>query len=914
MKKPAPRHLPFVAKLRRLIPSGRGASNMRVYSNLSSKRDLRSRRKAEYLADLPKNPVKRFLARLHPKRVAHYWFSRQGAIMALKLAGIGFMLLLILFVAIFAYFRKDLDKINPQELSKRVHSSTTKYYDRTGKVLLWEDKSAENRTVVKSEDISTYMKEATVSLEDKDFYKHNGFSATGLVRATWANARGGVYQGGSTITQQLIKNVLLTNERTLSRKAKELILAIEVERLYSKDQILTMYLNEVSYGGNRNGVEAGAREYFGKSARDLTLDEAAMLASIPQRPTDFNPQNPEVDVEGLVARQHITIDKMVSQGYVKKADGEAAKKVKTMDKVLPPSNQFKDIIAPHFVLEVQRLLQQEYGAKLVTTGGLKVTTTLDVDMQKIADESMQSGISAVDKQNGNNAALVAVQVDTGQIIAYEGSRDFNYPGYGSYNVAINGLRAPGSSVKPFDYATLFKDREPIDYTPGSTLSDDPIDIAGYKPHNFDNGYRHNISIRQALAESRNIPAIKAAYISGMDNVAKLMQDMGDTHYCSALASDDGQCYLPAAIGAYGARLDEHTNAYASLARGGAYKPLTYIMKVQGPNGDVLKEWKDPAPKQVVDPQIPYMLTDIMADSAARAATFGGPRNQVGFNPAGVRAAVKTGTTDNSVDGWMMGYSTKIALGVWAGRSDNKPMLVGGRPAVTHTQTGPMFQKFMEDAHKKYGDRYGWKTGDWFKQPDGIKKGKVDGRTDLVPSWFKQTQSDGKKITMDKVSKKKATDCTPARAKEEITVYEIEDPITKKKVMSGAPAGYDTNADDDKHACGDTKPAVSVNADTVHDKIIVGVSQGSFTVQSLEVKVDGNAATCPALSGSGSLECTYDFKGPAQATITALLVDEGLYDATDQKVVNVIAAVTPGNNQARATPQRRSANQFSGLFQ
>lgn len=912
MRKPAPRHLSFVAKLRRLIPGNRGNSNMRVYSNLSSRRDIRSRRKAEYLAGLPKNPVKRFFARLHPKRMARYWFSRQGGIMALKLLGIGFIIMLIFVAAVFAYFRKDLDKINPQELSKRVHSSTTKYYDRTGKVLLWEDTSAENRTVVKSEDIAPYMKQATVALEDKDFYKHNGFSASGLMRAVWANVSGGVYQGGSTITQQLIKNVLLSNERTLSRKAKELILSIEVERLYSKDQILTMYLNEVSYGGNRNGVEAAAREYFGKSARDLTLDEAALLASIPQRPTDYNPQLPEVDAQGLINRQHVTLNKMAEQGYITKDEAEAAKKVKTLDKVLPPSNQFKNIIAPHFVLEVQRMLQQEYGAKLVTTGGLKVTTTLDVDMQKVADDSMAYGISAVEQQNGNNAALVAIQNETGQILAYEGSRDFNYPGYGSYNVAINGLRAPGSSVKPFDYATLFKDREPTDYTPGSTLSDTPIDIAGYKPHNFDNRYRGNISIRQALAESRNIPAVKAAYIAGMDNVAKLMQDMGDKHYCSKSSSDDGQCYLPAAIGAYGARLDEHTNAYASLARGGAYKPLTYVLKVQGPNGDVLKEWKDPAPKQVVDPQIPYMLSDILSDSSARTATFGGLRSQVGFNPAGVKVAVKTGTTDNSVDGWMMGYSTEISLGVWAGRSDNKPMLVNGRPATTHIQTGPMFEKFMEDAHKKYGDRYGWHSGDWFKQPDGIKKARVDGRFDLVPSWYKQSQNHGTKITMDKVSKKKATDCTPARAREEITVYEIQDPVTKKKVMSGAPAGYDINATDDKHNCGDAKPAVSVNADTSADKIMVSVTQGTFGLQSLEVKVDGNAASCPALSGSGTIECTYDFKGTGQATVTALLIDEGLYDSNDQRTFNVISAIVPSKEDRQS--RRNSRGQYVGLFQ
>lgn len=894
MRKPTPRHLSLIDKIRRLVPKfkGRRNSNVRVYSNLTSKRELRRRRKAEYLAQLPKNPVKRLFYRMHPKRFFKYWFSRQGAIMALRIVGIGFMLLLVLFVAVFAYFRKDLDKINPGELSKRVHSSTTKYYDRTGQVLLWEDKSEENRTVIPSEDIAPVLKQATVALEDKDFYKHGGFSASGIMRAGFANLTGGtVQQGGSTITQQLIKNVLLTNEVSISRKIKELILAIEVERLYNKDQILTMYLNEVSYGGNRNGVEAASKEYFGKSAKDLTLDEATLLAAIPQQPTLYNPWLTDADFEGLIARQHVALDKMVDQGYISREEADAAKQVKVLDKILPPSNQFKDVIAPHFVIEVQKMLQAEFGAKLVTSGGLKVTTTLDVNLQKIADESMAFGIGAVEKQNGDNAAMVAVQNDTGQIVAYEGSRDFNYPAYGAYNVAVNGLRSPGSSVKPFDYAELFKDRDPRDYTPGTTLSDEPLSLPGWNPppKNFDGRFRGNISIRQALAESRNIPAIKAAYITGMNNVAKLMQDMGDHNYCSAATSDDGQCYLPGAIGAYGARLDEHTNAYASLARGGVYKPLTYVLKVESPNGDVLKEWKDDGGKQILDPQIPFMLSDILADANSRMPTFGGLSNQVGFNPKGVKVAVKTGTTDNSVDGWMMGYSTEISLGVWAGRSDNKPMMVGGRPASTHIQTGPMFQRFMERAHAEYGGVYGWKSGDWFTQPAGITKASVDGRNDWVPSWYKKNQNQGTKINMDKVSKKKATDCTPALAREEITVYEVEDPITKKKTMAGAPEGYDVNATDNIHNCSDSRPSATVNANTSSDKITVNVSQGTYPLQTLEVRVGDQLVSTQPVSGAGSYEITYNFTTAGQVTVSAKIIDSALYEATDQKTFNVISA-------------------------
>lgn len=891
MKKPAPRHLSFFDKLRRRFSGGfarRRNPNMRVYSNLSSRRDLKARRKAEYLATLPKNPIKRFFYRLHPKRVFKYWFSRQGAIMALKLLGIAAILLLIVIAATFAYFRKDLDRINPAELSKRVHTTTTKYYDRTGKVLLWEDKSADNRTVIKSEEISERMKQATVALEDKDFYKHGGFSPSGIMRAGFAHLRGGE-GGGSTITQQLIKNVLLNDDYTITRKIKEVILSIEVERLYNKDQILTMYLNEVSYGGNRNGVESASKEYFGKSAKDLTVDEAALLASIPQKPVDYDPWAQDLDVQGLVSRQHTTIDKMAEQGYISKQEADAAKKINTLDKVLPQKSNTENMIAPHFVLEVQRQLEDELGNKFVTTGGLKVITTLDVRLQDIADKAMQDGISYIEKQNGDNAAMVAVQNDTGQILAYEGSRDFNYPGYGSYNAA-RALLQPGSSIKPFDYAELFKDRGDKDYTPGSVLADQPLDISGYSPKNFDKRYRGSISIRQALGESRNIPAVKAAYIAGMDNVVNLAHQMGDSSYCTV--DSGGYCGLSAAIGGYSLRLDEHTNAYASFARGGSYKPLAYILKVENSSGETIKEWKDDSAKQIIDPQIAYMISDVLADFNARAPTFGG-RNynnitgQVGFNPEGVKIAAKTGTTDDSKDGWMMGYSTKLTLGVWAGRSDGQAMLVNGQPSVTHLQTGPMFEEFMARAHNEVMGDYGWHTGDWIQQPSGIKKESVDGHYDLAPSWYqKGNSSQGEKITVDTVSKKKATDCTPSRARQEITVNKIQDPISKKVTITGAD-GYDVEAEDDMHKCSDAKPTVSINADTQSGKIVAVVSKGTFPLQTLDIKVGGETVKSQGISSSGTFTINYDFKTAGQVQVSASVLDTGLYDGSDQKTFNVV---------------------------
>ena len=353
----------------------RGKKALSVYSNLSNRRkankDAASRRKAEYLASLPKHPVKRFFYRLHPKRFFTYWFSRQGAIMALKVAGVGALLMVLMFGALFAYYRRELDAIRPSELAKRVQSTVTKYYDRNG-TLLWEDKGDGNYTlVVESKDISKYMKDATVAIEDKDFFKHGGFSPSGIVRAAVSNSSSsGGTQGGSTLTQQLVKQVFLADEAQnrgisgIPRKIKEVILSVEVERMYNKDQILTLYLNESPYGGRRNGVESAAQSYFGKSARDLTLAESALLAAIPQRPTYFNPYTTDpVALKSLIARKDTTLDYMADQGMVTRTEANEAKKVAVLDTVKPETDQFKDMKAPHFVQMVKADLEKKLGKK-----------------------------------------------------------------------------------------------------------------------------------------------------------------------------------------------------------------------------------------------------------------------------------------------------------------------------------------------------------------------------------------------------------------------------------------------------------------------------------------------------------------------------------------------------------------------
>ena len=451
----------------------RSGQRVSVYSNLANKRkvkkDTKARKNAEYLATLPKHPVKRFFYRLHPKRVARYWFSKKGLFMILKILGVLILMLVLTAMALFAYYRRDLDQINPTTLSQRVRTTVTKYYDRNGK-LLWEDKGDGDYTlVVEHSDIATCMDQATVAIEDKDFYKHGGVSPSGIIRAMISNSQGNAVQGGSTLTQQLIKQVFFSKEEAsqrglagIPRKIKEMILAIEVERMYSKDQILGLYLNESPYGGRRNGVESAAQTYFGKSSKDLNLSECALLAAIPNNPTIYNPYNVD-GRDALIERQHKVLDNMVELGYITKDEAEEAKNVAIMDTVKPLADQYADVKAPHFVQMVKEQLESELGKTVVGEGGLTVTTTLDLDVQNTLETNMNAIFSGemTNRDCGytncanyagfTNGAAAIEDTKTGQLLALMGSRDFNYSGFGQDNAATAFIQ-PGSSIKPFVYA------------------------------------------------------------------------------------------------------------------------------------------------------------------------------------------------------------------------------------------------------------------------------------------------------------------------------------------------------------------------------------------------------------------------------------------------------------------------------
>ena len=873
--------------------SSGAAKALNVYANLSQRRktnrDDRSRKRAEYLATLPKHPVKRLAHRLHPKRFFGYWFSREGGIMALKIGGVGILVMVLMFGALFAYYRRELDAIRPSELSKRVQTTVTKYYDRNN-VLLWEDKGDGNyKLVVKSDEISKNMKDATIAIEDKDFYKHGGFSLSGIMRAALSNAKGdSATQGGSTLTQQLVKQVFFADESGnrglggIPRKIKELILSVEVERMYNKDQILTLYLNESPYGGRRNGVQSAAQTYFNKSAKDLTLAESAFLASIPQLPGLYDPYNPDGH-KALVARAQTTLNYMVEQGYVNKAEAEAAKKIDILSTVKPEADQFVGIKAPHFVQMVKSDLEAKLGKKTVGAGGLTIKTTLDWRAQQIVDAAIDKLFASNLPRSANfdNGAATLVDSQTGQILALRGSRDYNYPDYGAVNSSIAFIQ-PGSSIKPMVYAALFKQREGVNYGAGSILPDDPIPQSIYRTDdgksvaNFDNKFRGAIPIRSGLAESRNIPAIKAMYIAGRDETLETIHSLGNKAYCTQ--GVDQQVGLAASIGGCGLKQVEHANTFATIARMGTYRPVASILEVKNSQGQIIQRWKDES-KQVIDPQITYMLADILSDDTARSPSFG--RGASGLNVSGVKTGTKTGTSNLgrfSKDLWMNSFTPKATLSLWVGNHDNRSM-----SNALSSIVGPTVGTIMRDTHYNIFQPDGtWKPGDWFEVPTGLQRLTVSGRSDWFPSWYNKSQvSTGVKMVFDRLSKKKATSCTPIAAQIELTVQKSIDPITKKDSFL-ASDGYDPTRDDDLHKCEDIKPFVTTIT-KVGKKIKAMVTQGTHPLQTVEFKVGSTIIGSVAVASSG--EVTIDYSGDDKQIVTVTVTDTALYTGVQTQEID-----------------------------
>ena len=866
----------------------------------AAKKEAAARRKAEDLATLPKEPVKRFFARLHPKRVFRWWFSWRGQKVILRTIGVIILLIAIGIGGLFLYFRKDLDEINLNEM--KISESVNTYLDRNG-VVLWKDTGSDNyRLVAEKDSISPYMYQATVAIEDRNFYNHIGVDPVGLIRAVFSTVSGHGVQGGSTLTQQLIKQVYFADEAQsanrggLARKIKELILAIELERMYSKDEILTMYLNQSPYGGRRNGVESAAQTYFGKSAKDLTLAESALLASIPNNPGVFNPYN-SYGHDQLIWRQQYTLDVMAEMGYITKEEAEAAKQIDILATIKPESSQYAGMLAPHFVLEVKQQLEEKYGISTMRAGGWTITTTLDYRAQQIAEQAVATGSELFYINNSDNIALASLDVETSQVIAMVGSVDFTNAEYGSYNAA-NALIEPGSTIKPIlDYTPLFMERKGINYGPGSVLVDNNIDsiycagnTSGCRLRNYTGRFYGNITIRQALSNSLNIPAVKALYINGIDESLEVAHALGDKSYCDG-RSNYG---LSIAIGSgCNVRLTEHANAYASISRGGSYKDITYVLKLENSTGDVLESWTDSAGTRVVDSQVAYMIWDILHDPVARASLVWGAQSYAyGFVVPGVETASKTGTTttansNETKDSLMISFSSAISTVVWNGNHDGSGLSNSDNSIVRR-----VVNDYMADVHANvYAADGKWSSGDTPARPDGLKTLTVNGKTDIWPSWFDADKNSGvakETLTFNRYNYALAASCTPEAYKIAIEVTKVTDPMTGEETYD-VPEPYNREVTD---TCTYTPPQVSLSRSG--SSLVATVRKGSNAIVGATLYVDDVERPGAATVTGNNVAINYTIDG-TESSVKLTIADNAGYYATSELTLTPTKTKTKTGN-------------------
>lgn len=655
-----------------------------------------------------------------------------------------FLFLLFLFLGIIAiggallWFSKDLP--DSGKLMERNLPLATKIYDRSGENLLYEIHGDQNRTFIPIEEIPIYAIHATVAMEDRTFFQHKGFSLWGIFRGVIVNRlRGGRVQGGSTITQQFIKNAILTNERTVQRKIKELILAWRIEKKFSKNEILQLYFNEIPYGSNAYGIEAASNFYFGKSAREINIAESAILAALPKAPTYYSPYGSHKDK--LIIRQQYILKLMKEQEYIDEQEYENA-----LNKELVFAKKYENIKAPHFVMYIKEFLTEKYGERMVEQGGLKVITTLDLYKHEKAEEAIAEFAEKNEKDyNAKNASLVAIDAKTGQILSMVGSRDyFDLENDGNVNVAIR-LRQPGSSLKPFVYALSFE----TGYTPNTILYDVKTNFGvygakKYSPNNYNNKFLGPVTIRKSLAGSLNIPAVKALYLTGIDKVINRTKKFGYT-----TLDDKDRFGLSLVLGGGEVKLLEHTGAYAAFARDGIFHPITGILRIEDSKGKLIEEYKKKE-ERVISAQAARLLNNILSDNNARAYAFG--QNNL-LNLGDRPVCAKTGTTNDYKDAWTMGYTPSLVVGVWGGNNSGEEMKRGAGGSKV---AAPIWHKFMESVLGKAGDG---EPVEQFIKPDNIKTDK--------PVLTGKTQEEIK-LKIDKFSKKLATEFTPEEAIEEKT--------------------------------------------------------------------------------------------------------------------------------------------------
>ncbi len=640
-------------------------------------------------------------------------------------------------------------------VERRIENST-KIYDRTGKIMLYNVNQDMKRTEIPFSEMSIYIKNAAIAIEDAEFYQHHGIRITSIFRAVLANLTpGGITQGGSTITQQVIKMTLLDPEKTITRKIKEWILAVKLDRTLSKEDILAIYLNEAPYGGNIYGIYEAAGTFFNKAPKDLTLAEAAYLAAIPQAPTYYSPYGKHKD--DLIKRKNLVLSRMQVLGFITEAEYAQASAEDVLFQPQTPNN----LKAPHFVFYVKDYLEGIYGEEMVETGGLKVTTTLDYDMQQTAEEIVKKyALENQQKFNASNAALVAVDPKTGDILTMVGSRDyFDKDIDGNYNIAL-AKRQPGSSFKPFVYVTAFAKG----YTPNTVLFDVPTEfqttcnaygqaLPGYSqsdcymPQNYDDKFRGPMTLRDALAQSINVPAVKTLYLAGIKDSLKVARDLG-----IKTLTDQSRYGLTLVLGGGEVTLLDMTSAYSVFANGGVKNTHRAVLKVEDSSGRILEE-NTLHPETVLEKNNALMISDILSDNVARTPLYG--TNSALYFPGRTDVAAKTGTTNDYRDVWIVGYTPSLSVGAWAGNNDNTPM----EKKTSGLIIAPLWHEFMAKILEG-------KPSEVFEKPI-IPDDPQTMRPVLRGQWL-----GGESFFIDKISGKAATEYTPKETLEERVITNV----------------------------------------------------------------------------------------------------------------------------------------------
>ncbi|MCX6754556.1 MAG: PBP1A family penicillin-binding protein [Candidatus Nomurabacteria bacterium] len=662
----------------------------------------------------------------------------------LVILGIG-----LLFTGILIAWISTLQLPDFKSFTERKIQSSSKIYDRTGTILLYDVHENIKRTVIPYEQMGVNILNATVAIEDSEFYQHNGIRISSIIRATiWTKLTGKKVQGGSTITQQLIKNTLLTPELSITRKVKEWMLALKLEKVMTKDEILALYLNEVPYGGNIYGIKESSIAFFGKNPIDLTLAQSAYLAAIPNGPTYYSPYRKNKDK--LDERKNLVLKRMLDLGFIKEDEYNKAKN--ELVTFLP--EQPMHIAAPHFVFYIKDYLENKYGVDALEGGGLKIITTLDYNLQKKAEEVALVKARENEKNwDGKNAAVVVIDPKTGQILSMVGSRDyFDKTTDGNFNVAT-ASRQPGSSFKPIIYSLAFEKG----YTEKTTLFDvktefnsscDPSASSNsttcYSPDNYDNAFRGPMTLRDALAQSINVIAVKLLYLVGVSDAIKLAHNLG----ISTLKNDPNLYGLTLVIGGGETTLLDMTSVYGVFANNGIKNPTTGIISVEDGSGNILEK-TELASQQIIKPNTTHILSSILSDDAARTPTFGAHSI---LNIPGREVAVKTGTTNNNKDAWTIGYTPSVAVGVWVGNNDNKPMKKGGAALA-----GPIWNAVMSEALKNL-------PVESFEKQEPIDQ--------TIPPILRGFWQGGETFTIDSISNGLATEYTPEELKKETSITNV----------------------------------------------------------------------------------------------------------------------------------------------